>query len=353
MAWRTVPPPYAQASGLPLDVFVSPRKESCSIVATGIRLDAARSFGVRLAASGQARLMFDGTEIAHSDDVNASGLFDRLAGKVDASAGPHLVWAKICTGALDDRGSVRLRFTDPDGRPLALPASSLELNAAAADAKTKVQAIETPLAHAIGAHHDTAGDGPLDEAMLRTVGGADDLRSPRAPGLLDVLVRSAGTNPDRLAILGWIAPSGANRSGWFNRARELARASHDTRTDDFVTRRLIAEHLNARMGDWAMAELRGGHLDTAPDNEAIILRAMTRSLLGTDALNSEALHEMAPFGREKRATAPDNALAFLAHAAGAFESRAGASRARGAGGARAAASGVESTPRRVSARKRS
>ncbi len=229
------------------------------------------------------------------------------------------MWAKICTGALDDRGAVRLRFTDGDGHPLALPGSSTELTAASGDAKSRVQAIETPLAHALGAHHETAGDGPLDEAMLRTVGGADDLRSPRAPGALDVLVRAAGTNADRLAILGWIAPSGANRSGWFNRARELAHASHDVRTEDFVARRLVAEHLNARMGDWAMAELRGAHLDTAPDNEAIILRAMTRALLGTDALNSEALHEMAPFGREKRATAPDNALAFLARAAGAFD----------------------------------
>ncbi len=85
VAWRAVPPPYAQASGFPLDVFVSPRKESCSLVATSLRLDAPRTLGVRLAASGQARLMFDGTEIAHSEDVNASGLFDRMAGKVDAA----------------------------------------------------------------------------------------------------------------------------------------------------------------------------------------------------------------------------------------------------------------------------
>ena len=321
VAWRSVPAPYAQSSGFPLDVFVSPRKESCSIVATSIKLDAARSVVVRLAASGQARLMFDGTEIGHSEDVNASGLFDRLAGKVDAAAGPHLVWAKLCTGALEDRGSVRLRFTDGDGRPLALATRADELTPAAADTTSKVSPVETPLVRATGPHHETAGDGPLDEAMLRTVGGADDLRSPRAPGLLDALVRNVGSNADRLAALGWIAPSGANRSGWFNRARALARTSHDVRTLDFVARRLVAEHLNARMGDWAMAELRGAHLDTAPDSEAILLRAMTKALLGTDALSSEALHELAPFGRDaaRKQTAPTNGLAFLARAAGAFD----------------------------------
>ncbi len=35
--------------------------------------------------------------------------FDRLAAKVEASAGPHIVAAKICTGALEDSGRVRLR----------------------------------------------------------------------------------------------------------------------------------------------------------------------------------------------------------------------------------------------------
>jgi hypothetical protein len=321
VAWRSIPPAYAQSSGFPLDVFVSPRKESCTLVATTITTTSDAPIVVRLAASGQARLMFDGAEIGRSEDVNASGLFDRLAGKVTAPAGPHLVSAKICTGALDDRGAVRLRFTDATGAPLALEGNANELRAGAQDKKAPLrpQPIETPLVRALGAHREPGADAGLDEAMLRTLAGADDLRSPRAPGVLDALVRGAGNNADRLAILGWIAPSGANRSGWFNRARELARKDHDARTESFVSRRLVAEHLNARMGDWAMAELRGSHLDTASDNEAILLRAMTKVLLGTDALNSQALQEVAPFGRQQRTTAPTSGLAFLARVAGAFD----------------------------------
>ena len=64
VVWRPVPPTFAQARGVPLDMFIHPRKESCSFVATKIKLDAAKRIVVSLAASGQARLVFDGVDVA-------------------------------------------------------------------------------------------------------------------------------------------------------------------------------------------------------------------------------------------------------------------------------------------------
>src|SRR6185295_13186084 len=39
VSWRPVPATFAQARGVPLDLFIHPRKESCSFVATKISLD--------------------------------------------------------------------------------------------------------------------------------------------------------------------------------------------------------------------------------------------------------------------------------------------------------------------------
>src|SRR4029079_3614580 len=63
VAWRAVPATFAQAHGMPLDMFVHPRKESCSFVASKIKLDATKPLIVRLASAGQARLVFDGVDI--------------------------------------------------------------------------------------------------------------------------------------------------------------------------------------------------------------------------------------------------------------------------------------------------
>jgi len=301
---REVPARYAGAEGVPLDLFVHPRKESCSYVASRITLDAPRSIVVRAASTGQLRLMMDGVELAKSDDVHASMVFDRAAAKVAAPAGDHLLAAKVCTGALPDDGRVRLRVTAEDGTPLAL-ASSAELRDAGAAARSpgakpggggagaggplRAQRIETPLARALGAAGDVDAD--LASAIARTLGGADDLRSPRAPGLLDAVTRSPGLDADRLAMAGWIAPSGANRSGWLNLARARAEAAEDAPTRAFTERRLVAEHLTARMPDWAIATMRGAKIQ-GNDPEATLLQAMIDVAFGNDALRLKALRSL-------------------------------------------------------------
>ena len=97
VGWREIPRPFASAAGVPLDLLIHPRAESCSWLATKLTLPSAQSVVVSLASTGQARLMFDDTELGRSEDVNSSARFERLASRVAATAGKHLVAAKICT----------------------------------------------------------------------------------------------------------------------------------------------------------------------------------------------------------------------------------------------------------------
>ena len=338
VAWRAVPRAFAGASGVPLDLFVHPRKESCTWVATQLTLPSPQSVVVRLAASGQARLVFDGVEVGRSEDANASARFDRIAAHVSAGAGAHLVAAKVCEGAIDDEGLVRLVVTDEKGNGLggATSANLKDVPAAAgadrrgargkaskasgADderAKVVVKAMVTPLARALALAPNATLDAQMDAAIVRTLGGADDLRSPRAPGLLDAIARRSDASVDALAMAGWIAPSGANRSGWLNLARTRAEAAHDAKTKAFAGRRLIAEHLGAQMPDWAMASFR----EAAPsgDAEAVLLGAMVNEALGTDALRSQAMRDLATAFHAAKARVPTNLVSELAAVAAGFD----------------------------------
>ena len=271
--WRNVPPSYATASGVPLDLFVHPRKESCTWVTSRVQVDKAESLGVRVAATGQVRLMFDGAEVARSEDVHGAALFDRLAARVQASAGSHLIAAKICSGALEDEGRVRLRVTH-DTSAMARAANSGA----------------TPLTRTLAAKGST--DAMLDAAVARTLGGADDLKSPRAPGLLDAITRTPKLDADRLALAAWIAPSGSNRSGWLHRALAQAESTKDDATRSFTQRRLVAEHLRTKMSDWAMVSLRAANLLDTADPEAVLLRAETYDALGSETMRLTAMYEL-------------------------------------------------------------
>ncbi len=286
VSWRAIPPHYAGARGVALDVFVHPRKESCSIVASKITVRAAGPLVVRLAATGSARLMFDGALLEQSEDVHSSAKLDRMAVLVEATAGEHLVAAKVCTGALDDEGRVRLRVTDASGAPAELTSS-----ATLRDPPSKPKLGARKLATAVDRTLASAGKGleaQLDAIVARITGGTDDLKSPRAPGMLDVFTHARDLDADRLAMAGWIAPSGANRSGWLNLARARAAAAGDARTRTFVDRRLVAEHVAARMPDWAMAARADAKIDGG-DSEGTMLQALVDQSLGTDALRARAL----------------------------------------------------------------
>ncbi|HEY1960260.1 MAG TPA: transglutaminase-like domain-containing protein [Polyangiaceae bacterium] len=297
VGWREVPDSYAQAQGIPLDVFVEPRRESCSYIGSRVELAKAAAITVRLAATGTARLMFDGKDLGESDELNTSMTFDRIAAKVDATAGEHVVMAKVCTGALDDEGRVRLRVSgatfqsdvQPPKGPIAI-------------GKQKVERVPTALERTVGANEAAAkrleaggdADALLDTILARTLAGADDAKSPRAPGLLDRLTHLVPNDADRLAMAGWIAPSGANRSGWLHEAARVGAETKDDRARVFAERRLIAQHLNSRMADWARAAANVT-LEGATDSEAVLMDAVVDEGLGVDALRLDALHELGAY----------------------------------------------------------
>jgi hypothetical protein len=317
VAWRAVPRAFASAQGVPLGLFVFPRKESCTWVATKLTTDRAQKLVVRLAATGQARLVFDGVDVAHDASVRESALFDRFAARVSASAGDHLLAAKVCSGALDDEGRVRLRVTDESGgKPAGVTATADLAGVSGAPPKGKLafDHLTTKAAAALADNGGTA-ETALEVAIVQTLGGQDDLRSPRAPGILASLAEQP-LDPDRLAMAAWIAPSGANRSAWLARAR--ASGALDEKTRAFVERRLVERHVEAGLDDWAMASLRGAHLDAAPDAEAVLLTAQVETALGTDALRISALRRLASVARSDE-NAPDALLSELAEVAASLD----------------------------------
>ncbi len=384
VAWRRVLPASVTARGVPLDLYISPRSESCTILASRVTLPATRPVVLHVAAAGAVRVIWDGADVVASEDVHPNLVLDRIAARIDAAAGDHLVAVKVCSAAVGDDGRVRLRFTDEQSRPLPLATSSdlskLGIEAstlaqaaalrdrarAAATARAEAHHVEEEPAHAKPAgtrkkhapKGDVVEDAPpapkharlgkggkkgakalaqeapppappavevtaadivpppgatvlrttlqqalavgedpsvpeaLEAAVLRTLGGADDARSPRAPGLLDRVGRAPETTPDELAIAGWISPFGANRSGWLNLARARAEAAHDVGASAFAQRRLVAAHLASRYVDWAVASAQEEPLASATDPEAILIKALVKKQFGSSGFARAALDDM-------------------------------------------------------------
>jgi hypothetical protein len=320
--WVKVPPHYAWASGLPLDLFVSPRTESCSIVATDLTLEQEETVRIHLASTGSARLMFDGRVVARSADAHQAAMADRLAADVVGKPGHHLVAAKVCTGALGDEGRVRLRLTGPHGAALhGQTSADLSLVRVPGGARKKdaptVAGAPTPLSRALSPSLRST-QALLAEGIARTLGGADDTRSPRAAGLMVDLARHApALTADEVAMIGWISPSGANRGSVLNRAVALA-GDTDARTRAFAERRLIAERIHSHLVDWAVATAQGIRLGHA-DAEAVLLHALLSDALGTDALRLEALRDIEAFARDKWDKVPTALLQEEARLAGSFD----------------------------------
>lgn len=317
VAWRALPRAYVPAEGTPLDVFVFPRKESCTWVATKLTVATSQKLVLRVASTGQVRLIFDGADVGRDDVVNAKLRFDRIAARVTASSGAHLFGAKVCSGALPDDGRVRLRVTDdagvwPHGVVASADLTGIAPRGARA-AKPTVETLATPLARALS-DPGAGADAQLEAAVVRTLGGADDLRSPRAPGMLATLA-GAAADADHLAMAAWISPSGANRSSWLNRARA---AANDPRTRSFVDRRLVERHLDAGLPDWAMVALAGAEIGKAQDTEAGLLVAQVDAALGTDALRLRAMHRLGDVARA-HPEAPDAVLEMLADLAQSYD----------------------------------
>jgi transglutaminase-like putative cysteine protease len=127
VAWRRALPSSVTARGLPLDLYVHPRTESCSYLASKVRLPAHKGqVLLHVAASGAVRVSWDGVDVAMSSEQHPKAVMDRLALALDDAADgePHLLVVKSCTAATADSGHVRARFTDASYQPVAVEASS-------------------------------------------------------------------------------------------------------------------------------------------------------------------------------------------------------------------------------------
>ncbi len=311
VGWREVPETYAQARGIPLDVFIEPRRESCTYLGSHIELAKAGPIVVHLGATGSARLMFDGADLGQSEENHTSMNFDRISAKVEATAGDHVVMAKVCTGALDDDGRVRIRITGG-----AFKSGIEPPKVAIAIGHQTITKTPPALARVLSGAATKTPDELLDIIVLRTLGGADDSKSPRAPGLLDQLTQLVPADPDRLAMAGWVA-SGANRSGWLHQASVAAAKAHDDRALKFAERRLAAQHVNGRMPDWARAAANTA-LAGATDSEAVLTNAVIDEALGVDSLRFEALRSLSNYA-DAHADAPTGLLEELVKAAAGFD----------------------------------
>ncbi|MCS6898741.1 MAG: transglutaminase-like domain-containing protein [Myxococcales bacterium] len=275
--WRPVITPVT-ARGVPLDLYIAPRRESCSYVASRVTLPQDGPVEVHLAASGAARLLWDGQDLGVSEEIHERAIFDRIGARVEATAGDHLVAARICAGSLDDAGRVRLRIQGPRGQEVKIQSSrDLTPLQGKTFGKVRFKALIEPLTEALALSSKPSVEEALASAVLRRLAGVDDLRSPRAPGLIDTVARSKDLPSDRLAMAGWVSAFGAARSGWLGQARERALAEGDEETADFAARRLAAARLEAGFIDWAEAALRSKPTADATDQEARLLRALARA----------------------------------------------------------------------------
>ncbi len=305
------------AAGLPLDLYVHPRKESCTYLEAAVRIPAERAGAVvlHLGSTGSYRLLWDGVELGSDEQVHARLVVDRASVRLGSAAGDHLLTVKVCSTAVADQGRVRVRFTDERYRPLPLQTSSapadlqtiyerLGRQGSSSTASAKLERLVTPLDRALELSERSSAEQLLVAAILRTLGGADDLRSPRAPGLLDRLTGAASVPDDVLAVAGLIAPSASNRSGWLQQALERAREGGDLDTAVSAQRALVEARLAARMPDLARAMLAEPPLREADDAHARWLRARVLVALGGSGLQAAALDQLLSLTAETAGRTP-------------------------------------------------
>lgn len=323
VTWRRTLSASASARGLPLDLYIHPRSETCTYLATKVVLSAAAKtpspLVMHVASTGKVRVIWDGTDIAISEDVHPRLVVDRLAARIDVSPGPHLVALKVCSGSLQDEGRVRVRFTTPDRKPTTVTSSSnltgLHLppgppTKTPPSPKTAIRPpkgvtqVATSLEQGLDVGSSPKPDAALRAAILRTLGGAEDTRSPRAPGLLELAVRDNATSPDVLALAGWISPFGAERTERLNLAIERAKAARDDATVAFAHRRLFESSLTARLPDWALARVREAPLTSATDIEARLLKIAGRARMGASGSRRSDREQLLAMTTEPRARAP-------------------------------------------------
>ncbi|MBI4957412.1 MAG: transglutaminase domain-containing protein [Myxococcales bacterium] len=303
--YRRSLPASVTARGLPLDLYVAPRKESCSYLSSLVTVPPSATNGLTLhvAASGAFRATWDGADVVTGEEVQPKLVLDRAAVRLATGAGAHVLTLKVCTAALLDAGRVRVHFADAEGRPVAVATSSdlaaLQAARACEPPTTSAERVPTLLEQTLA-----LGDAPsltqrLAAAVVRSLGGAENLRSAQAPGLLDHVAGAADTTADELGLAATLSQFGANRSGWLNQALERARDAGDEATVSFSLRALTRSRLGAQLSDLAHATLGQLAPGRARDPEARLLRARVLLGLGGSGLREQALRDLVALSEEQ------------------------------------------------------
>ena len=312
---RAVPKDAVTADGLPLDLFIAPRSESCTYLATRVFVDAPEPFVVHVASSGSVRLFWNRTDVAHSEEVHPGHVFDRLAARIEPTPGEHLLGIKVCSGALADEGRARLRVTDEGGEPLTLRTSADFEKPPELEGKAKLTRLDTPLETALRLRGKASPDAMLASALTRVFGRADDLRSPRAPGLLETVMATRSLSTDRVAIAGFASPFASAKTEWLNLALSRAIREKDARAEVFARKELVRSRLDAKLVDFAWAGLSEGALATAHDADAVLLRARVQAAMPSATLRRLAMAEVARLVEREGPRAPVAAYRLLAELA--------------------------------------
>lgn len=306
------------AGGVALDRYIEPRRESCSYLATAVKLPGAAKLELRVAASGTVRVAWDGLDAGASLEHHRRALLDRIATAIDATAGEHLLVVKVCSSAQHDEGRVRVRLLDGSGAPAALTTSSdpgrldAALARASGQAPQPLRPVRTPFEEATTLSEPATMPGSLHAAMVRILAGADDLQSPRAPGMLGLLAATHGVDAETLALVGFLAPSGANRSGWLRRARIRAAEEGDTDAAAFSQRALVLAQLGALQIDLARATSEEAPLASAFDPQAELIRAEIQARMGNQGLRLAATAKLERLAKERGGKTPESVLRSLA-----------------------------------------
>lgn len=288
--WRAVPPTAITARGVPLDALIQPRQESCSYLASRLALGTETSFVIHVAASGALRVIWDGKDVASSEETHKEAQFDRLAIKIAAAAGEHLLAIKNCSGAIEDAGRVRVRVSDGAGRAKELSWNADIRTGGGAFAQSSVSGTRTPLEATVDVGEHPSIQQALCAGVVRSLVAADDQRSPRAPGLLSRVGSDPTIAPDTLALVGWATPFGADRSGRLVLARERSLRTKDIEVQQFALRRLAALRIEGGYPDWAIAAVQTAPLAESHDIEARWIKALALGSMKT--LRAAALQEL-------------------------------------------------------------
>ncbi len=294
VAAQTVPRGLVSPRGVPLDRFVFPRRETCTYLVSRVEVPEPMPVVLDVASSGSVKVWWDGEVVARDEAVHARAVLDRLAVEVSASGGAHRLQLKVCTGARNDAGRVRVRFSTPSGDDLTLSTdgSLAALDALKPQGSVIAKPRETPLQRALRVGATPSADDALRAAIVARLAGADDLRAERAPGWLDRVI-AAGPTPTVRALAGDLAASAANRSGWLQRVVTEAPTSAAAA---FAQRRLIEHRLAIGAVDLARQTSQASPFAKATDADAVRLRALIEARLGGTGLLTAARKRLEKLG---------------------------------------------------------